>query len=694
MAFYALGIVLSSFLLFQIEPILGKWILPWFGGGMAVWTTTVLFFQVLLTGGYAYAHWLSQGRRRTAFHLVLLAVSMGLMFFLWRSGGSPVLPGTGWKPSGVDAPARGIFLALSVSVGLPFLLLSANNPWMQSRFRHLSSGVSPYRLYAFSNAASLLALISYPTVIEPTLSLSDQGWLWAGGYIVFCFLAGREAIRSLRAKTGNPEPMDAQPSERPSAGRQALWVGLSAAASLLMLATTNHITREVAAVPFLWVLPLAIYLASFILTFSGGIWYSRQTYLFLLFAATVGFGIALSQGEALSLPVQLTMHSLILLVFCMVCHGELYGLRPKEGYLTRFYLWISLGGALGGAAVNFLAPVLFQGYFELPIGIIAVWVLLFLSLIVRRMKVTSTAVARINNILLFVGMQLAFIVGVLYILFYSVGSLGVWRNFYGVLQIKEQADPSGSSAPAARVLFNGMTVHGYQFPDSDRKDTPTAYYGRTSGIGLVLRARAAAEDDLRVGVLGLGVGTLASYGRSGDIYRFYEINPDVIRLAEGGEGFFSYLKDSAANIEIVAGDARLSLEHELSGGEFSRFDVLVLDVFSSDSVPIHLLTAEAVQVFLEALRPDGILAVHVSSVHLDLVPVLWTLADHFQLARIVVADPGDGVVSIASTWVLLAREPSLLADPILSERAEPMADFSSPVPLWTDQYSDPFQIIR
>jgi hypothetical protein len=714
MTYFACGIVLSSFLLFQVEPMIAKYILPWFGGSTAVWTTVMLFFQILLTGGYAYAHWLAgPTRRREATHLLLLGFSVGLMFCLALVWKSPITPDPGWKPQSVDFPVRDIFLLLGASVGLPFFLLATNSPWMQARFNRVFPATDPYRLYALSNTGSLLALITYPLLVEPYLPLSWQGRLWSFGFVVFALLAGWESIRILRSRPAaippsqpsHPAPIspgDAPAKSEPAGptahpipvrGARFLWIALSACASMLLLATTNHITREVAVIPFLWILPLAAYLLSFILTFSGGRWYSRQAGLILLFAATVCFEVALAEGEALSVPIQLAVFTSVLFICCLVCHGELYRLRPGSEHLTQFYLLVSVGGALGGVIVNFIAPLVFQGYFELPIGVALCWVMLFACLAVNRMKAASRGLALMNNALSFLGLQIAILLGVVYIIFYSSATLGIWRNFYGVIAVKEQAGESGV-ASVSRVLFNGMTVHGYQFPDAMRRDLPTAYYGETSGVGLAIRSRAGQAGGLRVGVLGLGVGTLAAYGREGDLYRFYEINPVVIRLAEGEGGYFSYLADTPAKVEIIPGDARLSLEAELAAGRTQQYDILVLDVFSSDSIPMHLIDAEAFAIYLRQLRDDGILAVHISNLHLDLVPVAWTLADHFDLARALIDDPGDGIVTMASRWVLMARNPALLSVPAIASRADTMKDYVSNIPLWTDDFSNLFQILK
>ncbi len=697
MAYFAICIFLSAFLLFQVQPMIGRYILPWFGGTPAVWSTVMLFFQVLLTGGYAYANWLIRpGRRREVVHLVLLGISAALMIVLGLTWRSPITPSAAWKPAADVFPVWEIFKLLVVSVGLPYFLLSSNSPLMQAWFHRRFPARTAYRLYALSNIGSFLALISYPVLIEPYLRLSEQGWMWSALYLVYAGLAGYGALRALRGEpAAGPDEAPAAPSQaapRPEGRLYLLWILLAATASILLLAVTSHITQEVAVIPFLWVLPLTIYLLTFILAFSGEGWYSRQAFLVLMFIAAVLYGWALVSAATLSILTQIAIYAFILFVGCMVCHGELYRLRPHPAHLTSFYLMVSIGGALGGIFINFAAPFLFEGYWEMPLGFVLCWLLFLAVTLARPQPVRRRALFLLNNVLMLSGLLIAGALAFQYIRADLRGSLYAERNFYGVVRVRLAGEEGG---PLDRtILIHGITIHGAQFLDPPRRDQPTMYFSETSGAGVALRAYPRRPEGLRVGVLGLGIGTLAAYGQPGDVFRFYEINPAVISLAEGQGGYFTFLQDSPATIEIVPGDARLSLEAELTGGGSQAYDLLALDVFSSDSIPVHLLDREAFELYLQHLQPEGMLLVHISNRHLDLVPVVWTLADHFGLSIVLIDDPGGRPAVSRSLWALLARDPALLDLPAIQARAMPMEGYTTSIRLWTDDYSNLFQILK
>jgi hypothetical protein len=696
MAYYAVIIFLSAFLVFQVQPMLAKYILPWFGGTPAVWSSVQMFFQVALTGGYAYASWLTRpGKYRQWIHISLLAISAVLLFsfgWIWKS---PITPDASWKPESGAPPIWEIIKLLTVSVGLPYFLLSTNSPLVQTWFQRAFPGKTAYRLYALSNIGSMLGLISYPLLVEPFFTLKWQGWIWTALYLLFAGLALWGVIRSRRLPVlaaGSSAGLDV--SERQARPRRIdilLWLGLGATASTLLLATTSHITQEVAVIPFLWVLPLAIYLLSFIVAFSGERWYSRQYFLPAFFVSTLLAGWALGRSEDLAIGLQIGIYSLTLFCACMICHGELYRLRPSPGYLTIFYLYVSIGGALGGIFITFLAPLLFRGYWELPLGIAFCWIL-FLVVVIRNNEKTSRGLFIVNQVLMLSALIFAGIRALQFIRSDLQGSLLLERNFYGVVRVKLIEGDEESQPRFA--LVHGITIHGFQYQDDPARDIPTAYFGETGGGGLVLRNHPRSGYGMRVGILGLGIGTLASYGQTGDTYRFYEINPLVIQIAEGQGGFFSYLADSQAEIEIVAGDARLSLEEESTSGGSQEYDVLILDVFSSDSIPVHLLDREAFELYLTHLSQTGILAVHISNRHLDLIPVVWSLADYFNLARVVISDPGDQEAVFPSLWMLLAVDPGLLMDPDIVYRSEDMAGYEPSIRLWTDDYSNLIQILK
>ncbi len=671
-------------------------ILPWFGGTSAVWSTVQMFFQVLLTGGYAYANWLiEKSRRREIIHLALLGISLLVMLalgFVWKS---PITPDASWKPLQTSFPVWEICKILIVSVGLPYFLISTNSPLMQAWFHRNFPDKTAYRLYALSNVGSLLGLVTYPVLVEPYLTIAWQGWLWSIMYLVFAGMAGFGAIRSLlKKKIAEPAYQSAlsETGSRLTARDYSLWIILAATASILLLATTSQITQEVAVIPFLWVLPLTIYLFSFILAFSGDRWYSRQVFLILFFIGTLLVGWALGRTDTLSIPAQIVIYSLGLFAACMVCHGELYRLRPHPAHLTRFYLMVSVGGALGGIFINFLAPFIFKSYWELSLGYTLCWILFLIVTFIKILTARKRWVFVINSVLLLSMVLVSGVRSYQQIRSDLGNDLIIERNYYGVVRVRllDAGDPLAQRY----ALVHGVTIHGYQFLSEQKRDNPTAYFGKTSGGGLAILNYPTRGSGMRVGILGLGIGTLAAYGLPGDVYRFYEINPQVINLAEGQGGFFSYLSDCKAKVEIISGDARLSLENELASGGSQNYDVLVLDVFSSDSIPVHLLDAESFDLYLHHLRQEGILAVHISNRHLDLVPVVWTLADHFGLNRIVISDPGLAPDTFPSLWMLLARDPSLLASPDLSIHAAPMQGYESPARLWTDDYSNLFQILK
>ncbi|HEX7540820.1 MAG TPA: hypothetical protein VF352_01700, partial [Anaerolineales bacterium] len=504
MPYFVLCIFLSAFLLFQIQPMIARTILPWFGGTSAVWSTVQMFFQVLLTGGYAYANWLiGKSRRRAIVHLAVLGVSLGMMLVLGLVWKSPITPDASWKPGQGGFPIWEVCKLLLVSVGLPYFLLSTNSPLMQAWFHQTFPEKMAYRLYALSNAGSLLGLVTYPVLVEPYLTLAWQGRLWSLMYLVYGGLAAYGAIKYLRTKPV-AEP-DLQPvaqvngaasgwqvelaetrstGSRPAARDYGLWIALAAAASILLLATTSQITQEVAVIPFLCVIPLTIYLLTFILAFSGERWYSRQVFLVIFFIATLLVGWALGRSEELGIPVQIGVYSLGLFAACMVCHGELYRLRPNPFYLTRFYLIVSVGGALGGLTVNFVAPVIFKGFWEVPLGYALCWLLFLVVTLFHPIAIHKRWVFVLNGVFLLSMLILSSVRSYLQIHADLNASLYLERNFYGVVSVRELGDPGSSSDRYA--LVHGVTIHGYQFAIGELRDFPTSYYGETGGGGLAI----------------------------------------------------------------------------------------------------------------------------------------------------------------------------------------------------------------
>jgi hypothetical protein len=477
-----------------------------------------------------------------------------------------------------------------------------------------------------------------------------------------------------------------------------LWLALSACTSILLLAITNQLTQEVAVIPFLWVLPLCIYLLSFTITFSGEKWYRRNPSIALLGIATLLLSYVVFYFESMGIVLQIGIYSFFLLLAAIICHGELYRLRPEPNRLTSFYFLVSLGGAIGGLFVSFLSPLIFNGYWELQVGVLFCWLLILIVLLKDKQSIFHTRWiwAAAPLILLVVG-----ITGFVFVTKISSlvrGVLEMDRNFYGAYRVRTIF--TGDPPQEAVSLSHGITSHGFQFVQPERRSIPTAYYGRKSGIGITLTyypllvRRARPEGTFKLGIVGLGTGTLAAYGKEGDYFRFYEINPDIIDLALGEGGYFTFLQDTNAVFDIVPGDARLSMEQELEEGRPQNFDVLAVDAFNSDAIPVHLLTAEAFAVYLSHLNPDGILALHISNRYLDLAPLVQKQAELNGLELALIPGPGDDSGSYASVWVLLSRNEAFFQIPDIRYNKRELPEVSESMHVWTDDYSNLLQFLR
>ncbi|MFN9294010.1 MAG: spermidine synthase [Planctomyces sp.] len=909
---FAATIFLSAFLLFQVQPLTGRYILPWFGGGPSIWTACMLFFQILLLGGYLYSHLLTSRlppRRQVQVHGLLVLLSL-----LWL----PIAPDVSWKPTAGEAPLSRILLLLAATVGAPYFVLSTTGPLMQRWFTWTSPGASPWRLYALSNVGSLLALLSYPFVFEPLLTLRSQVVSWSVLYLSYGVLAGLCAIPVWRmgrvllaggadagAVSGDAARLpDDDRTPRPSWTTMGLWLLLSAASSVMFLATTNQLCIDVATVPFLWILPLSLYLLSFILCFDSPHWYNRTVFAVLLMLGCPVVCDVLLDGADAGLVLQIAVFCTVLFAGCMCCHGELYGLRPASRWLTLYFVVISAGGAVGGLFVALGAPRLFTGYYEYHSGLGLVAVAVFLAMVWQRVWLltprlhfwvfAAAAAAQLLVVsrwflqpveanlsdsnwtilvsifgallaggLLVTGLQRESLwrlcvlwlgVGVLEACWLSgfvwwkapaafqekfgaavsaaeeqslslppgvlrwfplicvllsaqailvywafsrgtgrmrsvyammcggaagtlllLGAAGVelairqtvsallytavsgllldvaargfrgrgkpelglflvvpgatlllvlglrlWeiyeadarqgnvvalsRNFYGVLRVRryeaedeQEFDAEGDLLPSKVSLTHGQIRHGFQFEDEYWCRQPTTYYGYESGLGMAIqwaRAQAQAGDGhgLKVGVVGLGTGTIAAYGRKGDVFRFYEINPDVVELST--KGVFTYLADSEAEKTVVLGDARIMLEHELGEeGGSQQFDVLAIDAFSSDAIPVHLLTTECAEIYQKHLRNGGVLAVHISNRFLDLAPVARGMARHLGWQAIEVSNGNDDTTGVfGSTWFLLTASSAVTEDPTIGG-AGTLSTESDRVLQWTDDYSGLWQVL-
>ncbi|HCF57936.1 MAG TPA: ferrichrome ABC transporter permease [Myxococcales bacterium] len=700
MRIIAATIFLSAFLLFQIQPVIGKVLLPWFGGTPAVWTTCMLFFQALLLGGYAYAHGVAlrmRPKRQAILHLGLLALAVVLLARSALDWGSPIVPGESWHPRDSEAPVVRILGLLTVSVGLPYLLLSSTGPLLQAWFTRLWPARSAYRLYALSNVGSLLGLLTYPLLVEPALGVSAQGWLWPACFLLYAVGAGTVAVVFARRQPEVPGVAKQAVSTGPAPclSSRLLWIALAAAPSVLLLAVTNQISQEVAVVPFLWVLPLAIYLLSFVFTFESDRWYRRAVFVpALVLTSALACG-AMWLGIGLGVVAQVAVWSALLFVASMLCHGELARLKPHPRHLTGFYLMVSIGGAVGGLLVGLVAPLVFDLHWELHASILGVWALAFIVLLRDPGSFLNRGWSRLAR----TGFA-ACALGLLGFLVVEAHlAVEPWtfvrRNFYGVLRVGEgfQDEP----ARYGLGLRHGRVTHGFQHRDAAKRRAPTLYFGVDTGVGRALRAQRASVGDrgLNVGVIGLGIGTLAAYGEAGDRMRFYEINPAVIDVALDSS-LFTFLSDSPAGIENIEGDARLSLRRELLESGSHRFDLLVIDAFSSDSIPVHLVTREALGLYLEHLAPGGVLAFHITNRFLDLAPVMARLAEDAGLERALVAYEPEAepeVLSSKSLWMLLSRDRAVLDRPEIAKAASR----TPPAPsqdLWTDDFSNVLATLR
>ena len=766
---FALTIFTGAFLLFQVQPLVGKYILPWFGGGPGVWTTCMLFFQLLLLGGYAYAHAVTRylrPRTQAVLHLGLLVAALASL---------PITPGDAWKPTAGGNPAWHILALLTVSLGLPYFVLSATGPLLQEWFRRTSPGASPYRLYALSNVGSLLALVSYPFYFETNFTRLAQAQFWSWGLGLYAAACGFCAWRVWKNSAPGTPSAAAAAAATPAAAvapptvtQRMLWLVLPACASVLLLAVTNKMCQDVAVIPFLWVLPLALYLLSFIISFDSPRWYSRFWFTLLLVAALVAAGVALFAGTDLPIVRQVAIYSATMFVGSMICHGELCRLKPHPAHLTSFYLMIAAGGAAGGLFVALVAPALFNNFYELHLSLALVallllalsfsdpaalsprrwrvlaallalaalvgadqaldagaawlrqregwslsrldhawrgtelaglhwplWVLAALGAtafaLVRRRRTPPVDGHRATCRLLALGLGALIVTLGVQIRDASAGALLSTRNFYGVLSVQEY----GKDDPSSHyyLLLHGRITHGIQFAAPDRARTITSYFGSRSGLGLALR-QFPRQQHQRIGLLGLGVGTIAAYGKPGDYLRIYEIDPQIKQIAENP---FSYLATSEAKIDLVMGDARLSLEHEPP----QNFDFIIMDAFSSDAVPVHLLTKEAFAIYRRHLKPDGAIIVNISNRYLNLRPVVENAAREFQFQShcIECDDGGDDEDEGAwwlygSTFMVLSQNRAFMDNYALRNAASPPAPGPNGVPLWTDDYTSMFRVLQ
>jgi len=688
---YAVTIFLSAFLLFLVQPIIAKQILPWFGGSAAVWTTCLVFFQSTLLAGYAYAdltHKLGT-RRQTYLHIALLLLSLLAL---------PILASEAWKPQGSEEPIGRILLLLTVTIGLPYFLLSTTTPLLQAWFVGRFHAAVPYRLFALSNFASLLALLGFPLLFEPSFDLRQLGWGWSALYTLFVILCAATGLASVRlaSASGATEAAStpASTAPPPALATQLLWLALSGMGSVMLLAVSNHVTQNIASVPFLWVVPLSLYLITFILCFDHPRWYVRPLFVVLLLVLVplMAANIAslhvslpdwlsnatealLGRSAGFILLVALFMAGLF--VACMFCHGELARLKPDPRYLTRFYLMMSVGGALGAVLVAIGAPQTLDGYFVLNITL----PLLALLLVLRTQGLWKIA-------------ALVALVPSVYYAYtgakdYSAGMRVMERDFYGVVRTRDRSVDGVSY----RAMYHGGIIHGGQLQGPEYKNVASDYFGPGSGYGRMFTAMNELRPQPRkIGIIGLGAGVVAAYGRQDDEIVFYEISPKVIDIEKKD---FTFLRDTPAKVApVVLGDGRLSLEREAP----RQYDVLGIDAFSGDSIPMHLVTREAMQLYLKHIKPDGVIVFQATNRYIDLLPVIKRHAKDLGLHAVLVSDsPGSSTGAdywLSSTdQVLVTRDKALLEHPRLKEAISEIKDRAD-LPTFTDAHHNLFRILK
>jgi spermidine synthase len=691
---HAAVIFISAFLIFLVQPLIAKQILPWFGGSAAVWATCLLFFQTALLAGYAYAHALTQWlslRRQVLVHTALLLLACVTM---------PILVDAYWRPTGQEEPISRILLLLAATIGLPYFLLATTTPLVGAWYARRYRAAAPYRLFALSNFASLLALLGFPFLIEPTLGTRETALGWSMLFVGFALLCATLAWRTLRAVFLEAAPEADSPPQRESgagsgggasqpaatavgqaspvmAGGWPAWVGFSAVGSALLLGVSSHLTQNISSAPLLWVVPLALYLVTFIVSFDHPRWYHRGVFLPL---GALALPLMAWLADSLELALVTPVYAAGLFVLCMVCHGELYRLKPEPARLTQFYLALSVGGAFGSLLMAVAAPLLLDGHYEFY-GALAVAAALGLALRVGdglpgRMAYRAAALA----VLMGVGA-----LSWLSIDAYARDVRFMARDFYGVVRTRD----SDTGGEAFRTMYHGGIAHGGQLLRPELQMTASSYFGPTSGYGRVFAS--LPDGPRRVGIIGLGAGALAAYARPGDHWVFYEISPAVVQAAREE---FSFLHQMPGTHEIVLGDGRLALDREAP----RLYDVIAMDAFAGDSIPSHLITREAMAIYVKHLKPDGVIVFQATNRFVDPMPVIRRLADAVGMQAMLVSDSpvydtGAQYWLSLTDQVVVTRNRALLGAQPLQEAAQAIAPRPD-LPLFTDDYVNLLKILR
>jgi hypothetical protein len=742
---YTATIFLSAALLFLLEPMIARMILPRFGGSASVWIACVLFFQAVLLAGYGYAHLLSRWlapRKQALIHAVVLLLPLAVL--------PPALPES-FSSAGFS-PVLKILTLLLVSVGLPFFVLATSGPLLQRWFTTTGHSESrdPYFLYAAGNVGSLLALIAYPVLVEPALRLRDQSWLFASGYVGFVALLAPCVAGVWRNGAGVPTAAPAAAVEVPplSGARRVRWVLLAFAPSSVLLGATQFMTTDMAPIPLLWVVPLALYLITFIVAFSRYVHIPRRPTGFVLgvLAMALAAGLRLN---FLGVPLWMSFagHVAVVFVAGLLCHGGLAEDRPEPEHLTEFYFLIALGGVLGGIFNALIAPVMFDSIAEYPLAVILAcalapapslpagagrrlvslaldWALpvALVALAAGLELATTTLSVRVRFAIVAAGCVLcihrprrlalgllALLLPTWFVINPSATIMYAARTFFGVhrvmliqpppmLALDEAGQARSYERKPYHLLQHGTTGHGIQYPDPELASMPSVYFHRTGPIGQVFAAFPEGNRFDRAALIGLGVGTLAAYGRPQQHFTFIEIDAEVERIARDPR-YFTFLRDSKADVDVVVGDGRFELARMPDGA----FGLVVVDAFSSDSIPVHMLTREAIELYFRKLRPDGILAMHITNDYLDLAPVVESIAVDLGLTGLLQYDGRTTMVEAIegkwpSNWAVLARDRATLGpladDPRWEHLPRPTTRPADPRTLWTDDFSSVLAVVR
>lgn len=689
---FGFAVFLAAFLLFLVEPIAAKQLLPSLGGSAAVWLTCLVFFQTALLLAYLYAHWFARRPGSSsgwALHFFLLAAALALAAF-WAFGGIDL-------DSGPDHPFLTIMFALSLWIGLPFLALGSTSPllqvwWSRLQLSRLGGSGIPWRLFALSNLASLLALAAYPTLIEPRFTLHAQRAAWFCMFAVYAVLAALLALRGRSAAAGAAPQAETETAQPPAPRlHRWLWLLLPMGASMQLCAVTGYITANIAPIPLLWILPLGVYLITLILAFEFPRILPRGIVTRFLAVLLGGLAYMLSHADA-SAPLRIDLAFFLCELFfaCLFLHAEAYALKPaRASESTVFYLLFAAGGALGSFLIAIACPLVFRFNYDIVLT----------ALITALLALAATWRWNWGQRLLWSAGSILLLVLVFWVHMASMRqTLVAVRNFYGALRVREDHSYPGATV---RTLTNGSIKHGTQiFASDELRHTPTTYYALDSGIGLALRfccpgpessgPNGSAGQSIRprtIGVIGLGAGTIAAYGRPGDRIRFYDINPAVVPIARN---VFTYIRESGAQVSIVVGDARTTLEREPP----QHFDVLAVDAFSGDAIPLHLLTTQALALYRRHLAPGGIIAIHISNGHVDLEPAIALLAQSAGMQAMRFSNlANDDRGEFSSYWMLLSDNAAFFAQPEIAAAGKPSV-FKPGLRLWTDDYSSLLPLLR